>query len=102
MPTIYKWFDETLPSFELTSIILCFAAAIVKQLKLDRFLFFMGPSNTGKSTAIRLFDRLSNSVLTKQLSDISQTFGLSELRRNTIRLLVVRDSEGDISPKTAS
>nr|YP_009519448.1 hypothetical protein [Rhipiliopsis peltata]AYC65461.1 hypothetical protein [Rhipiliopsis peltata] len=104
MPAIYNWFSETLENFEFSAIILCFAAAIIKQYKLDRFLYFFGPSNTGKSTAIRFFDKLfiSDAVITKQLSDLSSSFGLAEIVETNVRLLVVRDAEGSISGKTVA
>ena len=103
-PNIYNWFFEALEDFELIAIVFCFAAAIIKQYKLDRFLFFFGPSNTGKSTALRFFDKLfiNSAVLTKQLSDFSSPFGLAELIETNVRLLVVRDAEGSASDKSVA
>ena len=40
MPKRIQWFFDTLNGFEEISIVLCFAAAVIKQYKLDRFLFF--------------------------------------------------------------
>ena len=105
MPTIYNWFMETLGDFNLVSIILCFAAAIIKQLSLDRFLFFWGPANTGKSTAIRFFDKLfiKDSMINKQITDLSSQYGLSELPERAARCIAIRDAEGNkISLKAAA
>nr|AOP19087.1 hypothetical protein [Halimeda discoidea] len=104
MPNISNWFFDTLEEFEIIAIVLCFAAALVNKYKLDRFLFFSGPSNTGKSTALRFFDKLfiNSAVLTKQISDLSSLFGLAELIETNVRLLVVRDAEGSVSDKSVA
>lgn len=103
-PKIFNWFSERVENFDLITIIFCFAAAILKTYNLDRFLYFFGPSNTGKSTAIQFFDTIfiKSSVVTKQLSDFSSQFGLAELADQSVRLLVVRDAEGSISNKSAA
>lgn len=94
MPKIIQWFFDTLNGFEEISIVLCFAAAVIKQYKLDIFLFFSGPANTGKSTTLNFFDLLfiKSAVITKQLSDLSSSFGLSELIETNVRLITIRDA----------
>lgn len=95
MPKIIQWFFETLDEFEVISIVLYFAAAVIKQYKLDRFLFFSGPANSGKSTTLNFFDHLfiKSAVITKQLSDLSSSFGLAELIETNVRLITIRDAE---------
>nr|AYC64487.1 hypothetical protein [Pseudochlorodesmis sp. HV01306c] len=107
MPKIYQsqlGFFETLGDDALIQIILCFGAGVIQHFRLDRFLFFVGPSNTGKSTAICFFDKLfiESAVITKALSDLGSQFGLMELAETNPRILVVRNSEGAVSNKTVS
>nr|YP_009472820.1 hypothetical protein [Caulerpa manorensis]ARO74466.1 hypothetical protein [Caulerpa manorensis] len=66
-----------------------------KQYRLDRFLFFFGPANSGKSSTLNFFDLLfvKSAVITKQLSDLSSSFGLSELIETNVRLITIRDAE---------
>ena len=104
MPKIYQWFLETLDEFEIISVVLCFAAGVIKQYKLDRFLFFSGPANSGKSTTLNFFDLLfiKSAVITKQLSDLSSSFGLSELTETNVRLLIIRDAEKAATDKSVA
>ena len=104
MPKISQWFLETLDEFEIISIVLCFAPAVIKQYKLDRFLFFSGPANSGKSTTLNFFDLLfiKSAVITKQLSDLSSSFGLAELIETNVRLITIRDAEGAATDKSVA
>lgn len=81
-----------------------FAAGVLQKLELDRFLFFLGPANSGKSTAIQFFDSLfiTNSVVTKTFAEMGSPFGLSDIPEKEPRLIVIRDSESKSSEKATS
>nr|YP_009729385.1 hypothetical protein, primase [Caulerpa ashmeadii]QHQ73297.1 hypothetical protein, primase [Caulerpa ashmeadii]QHQ73337.1 hypothetical protein [Caulerpa ashmeadii] len=88
----------------IISIIFCFASAILQNFDLDRFLFFIGPSNSGKSTGIQFFDSLfmPNSVITKTFSEFSSQFGLADIPEKEPRIIVIRDSESKASEKATA
>ena len=103
-PNLYQRFKETLGDERAVEIVCLFASAVLKRIPLDRFLFLVGPPNTGKSTTMSFFDQLfiPEVVITKTLSEFSNQFGLAELAHGGIRLLMVRDGESTLSAHSAT
>lgn len=103
-PQIYNWFTEMLINSDLAFLILMFAAAIVKQIPIDKFLFLVGPSQTGKSTCLYLLEKLflSTSILTLGSNDFGKQFGLQSLIGANKRLILIRDMGPVLSVSSAN